>query len=91
MVFALQMVKYDLVSTLDITKETNDSYGNKRKPLEMRTELFVQFVTAREWAFITGLQKRLKKAGEREGFSSLKERASAMLWLEVVGMEAELG
>lgn len=42
----------------------------------MRTELFVQFVTAREWAFITGLQKRLKE-GRREGrLLSLKKRKS---------------
>ena len=52
----------------------------------MRTELFVQFVTAREWAFITGLQKRLKE-GRRVGrLLSLKKRrrlqvCSAWRWL----------
>lgn len=40
----------------------------------MRTELFVQFVTARVWAFITGLQKRLKE-GRRVGrLLSLKKK-----------------
>ena len=41
----------------------------------MRTELFVQFVTARELAFITGLQKRLKE-GRRVGrLLSLKKKS----------------
>ena len=57
----------------------------------MRTELFVQFVTAKVWAFITGLQKRLKE-GRRVGrLLSLKKKEGFRYAVTGGGWHGEAG